>query len=70
MFLQVFHGTVEIHDKLKKKPQQMFVDASLYEVGAKWNDQVFSCAIPDNLKKIGSIVHFEAANILLTVRCF
>ena len=69
MFLQRFNGTVEIHKKFQK-PQQVFVDASLHEVGAKWGDKIFSCTIPDVLKEVGSIVHFEAANILLTVRCW
>ena len=32
--------------------------------------KIFSCIIPDVLKKVGSIVHFEAANILLAVRCW
>ena len=37
MFLERFNGTVEIHKKFQK-PQQVFVDASLHEVGAKWGD--------------------------------
>ena len=58
MFLQRFNGTVEIH-KINLKPQQIFVDASLHEVGAKWGDQIFSCTIPDTLKEVGSIVHLK-----------
>ena len=46
------------------------MDASFYDVGAKLNDQVFSCVIPNKLRKVGSIVHFKAANILLTIRCW
>ena len=68
-FLQIFNGTVEIQKKFKTT-HQIFVDASFYEVGAKWDDQVFSCTIPNNLKGVGSIVHFEAANVLLTVQCW
>ena len=69
-FLQSFNGTVEIHKKFQK-PQQIFVDASLQEVGAKCSYKVYSCIIPEVLKEVGSIVHFEAAaNILLAVRCW
>ena len=49
---------------------KIFVDTLLHEVGAKWGDQIFSCTIPDILKEVGSIVHFEAANILLTLQCW
>ena len=34
-----------------------------------FNNLVYTCIIPDQLKVMSSIVHFEATNILLAVRC-
>ena len=49
IFLQIFNGMVEIQNKIQK-PQEIFVDASVCEVGVKWNDEIFSCVLPDNFK--------------------
>ena len=46
------------------------MDASLRAVGAKFNNLVYTCIILEQLKVMGSIVHFKATNILLAVRCW
>ena len=38
------------------------------QVGAKYENCVYSCDIPQELKNVGSIVHFEAANILAAIQ--
>ena len=38
--------------------------------GGKVGDKIYSCIIPEVLKEVGSVVHFEAENILLAVRCW
>ena len=63
-----FNGQVNIYSQVKKKQKQVWVDASLLQVGAKYDNCVYSYDIPQELKNVGSIVHFEAANILLAIQ--
>ena len=65
-FLDHFNGSVKIHEN-HKVDHQFFVDASLQQVGAIWNKEVYSCSIPSRLKNLVSIVQLEAAN--LTMAC-
>ena len=66
-FLAEFNGIVKIHrNKLQK--YNVFVDASLQQVGAIWERQVYSCNIPDRIKNLVSIVQLEAANVMLAAR--
>ena len=44
------------------------MDACLIGVEAKYDNFVYSCEIPEYLKLVGSIVHFEAVNILVAIR--
>ena len=44
------------------------MDACLTGVGAKYSNFVYSCKIPEYLKLVGSIVHFEAVNIRVAIR--
>ena len=44
------------------------MDASLQQVGAYADQEVYVCDVMQNIKNITSIVHLEAANIILAVR--
>ena len=68
-FLEKFNGMVNFYSHAKVT-HEIFVDASLNAVGAKYGNVIYTCDIPDTLKSMGSIVHFEAANILLAARCW
>ena len=48
----------------------MYVDSSLQEMGAYYNGQVYSVSIIEVLHNSMSIVHLEAANIVLTLKCW
>ena len=61
--LQEFNGTVDFHKKFEFT-ENIYVDACLTGVGAKYHDFVYSCKIPEFVKLVGSIVHFEAVNVL------
>ena len=67
VFLQDFNGIVNIHQQ-PNFTDNIYVDACLTGVGAKYKDLVYICKIPEFLKIAGSIVHFEAVNILVTIR--
>ena len=66
-FLDIFNGSVEIHTKNSPK-FQVFVDASLQQVGAYADQEVYVCDVLQSIKNITSIVHLEAANIVLAIR--
>ena len=66
-FLDIFNGSVEIHTKDSPK-FQVFVDASLHQVGAYADNEVYVCDVLQSIKNVTSIVHLEAANIVLAVR--
>ena len=67
VFLQEFNGTVDFHKKFEFT-EHIYVDACLTGVGAKYSNFVYSCKSPEYLKLVGSIVHFEAVNILVAIR--
>ena len=68
-FLEKFNGTVKIHHANVEK-HVMFVDASLKGMGAIKSKKVYAVKFPQNICEILSIVHLEAANILVALRCW
>ena len=46
----------------------IFVDASLKGMGAKFGNKVYGMPIDNQLQEVCTIVHFEAANVMLAVR--
>ena len=66
-FLAEFNNVVKIHRNQLQKCN-VFVDASLQQVSAIWDRQVYSCDIPDRIKNLVSIVQLEAANVMLAAR--
>ena len=68
-FLKSFNGSVEIHTN-QETENIIYVDSSLQEMGAYYNGQVYSVPILQTLRNNMSIVHFEAANIVLTLKCW
>ena len=48
----------------------IYVDSSLQEMGAYYNGEVYSTSIVNTLINNMSLVHLEAANIILTLRCW
>ena len=66
-FLEKFNGVVKIHNK-KSKCHEVYVDASLTRVGGIFNNNVYSTTIPQAILDIASIVHLEAANILIAFK--
>ena len=66
VFLQEFNGTLDFHKKFEFT-EHIYVDACLTGVGAKYDNFVYSCEIPEYLKLVGSIVHFEAVNIMVAI---
>ena len=66
-FLEIFNGQVKFYSEMQKC-KQVWADASLMQIGAKYENGVCSCDIPQELKNVGSIVHFEAANILAAIQ--
>ena len=50
------------------EPLHVYIDASLERVGAKFQNKVYSCIIPQNIKNLCSIVHLEALNMLMALR--
>ena len=67
--MKSFNGSVEIHTN-QETENIVYVDSSLQEMGAYYNGQVYSVPILQTLRDNMSIVHFEAANIVLTLRCW
>ena len=63
-FLEKFNGVVKIYN-IASKCYEVYVDASLTRVGGILNNNVYSTAIPQPILNIASIVHLEAANILI-----
>ena len=59
-FLEKFNGMVNFYGH-EKVTHEIFVDVSLNAVGARYNKEIYTCDIPETLKNMGSIVHFEAA---------
>ena len=66
-FLESFNGSVKIHD-YDSINNVVYVDASLVAMGAIFNRKVYTLQIPQILKTLYSIVHFEAVNILVMLR--
>ena len=48
-FLEKFNGMVNFYSH-EKVTNEIFVDASLHAVGAKYNKEIYTCEIPDALK--------------------
>ena len=67
VFLEYFNGTVKIHPSMAVHCNHIFVDASLRNLGAIFQREVYSIPIIDTLKQYFNIVHFEATNILLAI---
>ena len=67
LFLEAFNGMVNFQQH-KKFTEHIYVDACLTGVGAKYENLVYFCEIPEYFRLVGSIVHFEAVNILVAVR--
>ena len=66
-FLEKFNGVVKIHN-MASKCYEVYVDASLTRVGGIFNNNVYSTAIPQPILNIASIVHLEAASILIAFK--
>ena len=66
-FLVAFNGMVKIHP-LNALTNHIFVDASLRGMGAKFGNKVYGVAIDKQLQDVCTIVHLEAANVILAVR--
>ena len=67
LFLETFNGLVEIH-QVNKVPLQVYVDASLRMVGGYFQSTVYAVEVPLAILNIASIVHLEAANILVAFK--
>ena len=65
-FLQVFNGLVERHT-VESIGNVIYEPSSFQEMGAHYNGEVFSTSIVHSLVNNMSIVHLEAANIILTL---
>ena len=68
-FLETFNGTVKIHP-VDAENHVIFVDASLKGMGAIKNNRVYALELPENISETLSIVHLEAANILVALNCW
>ena len=66
-FLEKLNGVVKIHNK-ESKCHEVHIDASLTRVGGIFNNNIYSTAIPPAILNIASIVHLEAANILIAFK--
>ena len=67
-FLETFNGTAKIHP-INVQRHVIFVNASLKGMGAINNNKVYAMKLPRDKCKILSIVHLEAANILVALTC-
>ena len=68
VFLEYFNGTVKIHAPSAVHCNHIFVDASLKNLGAIFQKEVYSIPIICILREQFNIGHFEATNILLAMR--
>ena len=66
-FLEIFNGQVKFYEQVQNHTQ-VWVAASLLQVVAKYDNCVYSCDIPQEIKDVAFIVHFEAANIFAAIR--
>ena len=64
LFLDTFNGLVKIL-QVNKIHLQVYVDASLCMVGVYFQGKVYAVEVPIAIPNIASIVHLEAANILV-----
>ena len=53
---------------ISRPSMDVYVDASLSGVGAKWNENVYVSGYPNNFCYSLTIVHFEVVNILVALR--
>ena len=67
VFLEKFNGIVKIHEN-EFSNHEVYVDASLTRVGGIFNNKVYSTSIPEPILNVASIVHLEAANILIAFK--
>ena len=67
--MEQFNGSVEMHLK-DSYTYEIYVDASLQGLGAKLDNMVYAIPILDALKYVCTIVHFEALNILVALKCW
>ena len=66
-FLEYFNGTVKIHP-INVISHQVFVVASLKGLGGYHEGEVYAIPVLPYLESMLSIVHFEAANIMVALR--
>ena len=67
LFLDTFNALVEIH-QVNKVPLQVYVDVSLRMVGGYFQGKVYAVEVPLAILNVASIVHLEAANILVAFK--
>ena len=67
-FLEVFNGSVEIHS-VSTPTSELYVDSCLTGMGAFYQGKVYAIPIHPILSTM-SIVHLEAANVLVALRCW
>ena len=68
VFLDKFNGSVEIHMN-NQLTREIHVDSSLQGMGAFFEGQVYTVPVLHILQRY-SIVHLEAANVLMALRCW
>ena len=68
-FMEQFNGSVEMHLR-DTYTYEIYVDASLQGLGAKLDNMVYAIPILCALKDVCTIVHFEALNILVALKCW
>ena len=66
-FLVEFNGMVKIHP-INVFTNHIFVDASLKGMGAKFGNKVYGMPVDNQLQEVCTIVHLEAANVMLAIR--
>ena len=67
-FLEVFNGSVEIQSTFTPT-SEIYVDSCLTGMGAFYQGKVYAIAIHASLSS-KSIVHLEAVNVLVALRCW
>ena len=67
-FPEVFNGLVEIHSVFTPT-SELYVDSCLTGMGAFYQGEVYVISVHSFLS-LRSIVHLEAANVLVTLRCW
>ena len=68
VFMDKFNGSVEIHMN-NQLTREIYVDSSLQGMGAFFEGQVYAVTVLHILQRY-SIVHLEAANVLMALRCW